>query len=439
MSAKMKASGIEWIGDIPENWRIERLKDIVEINNDSLLSNTKKDFVLQYIEISNVDNQGIISKDNIKELTFEDAPSRAKRIIYEGDTIVSSVRPNLQALAYINSNEPNLICSTGFFTNRVIYNKKHDKKFAYYFLLSEFARQSFISFGKGVGYPAVSDKDYCTLKVVYPKYVEQKQIADFLDEATSKIDKAIKTKKAQLKSLEKLKKSIIHKAVTKGLDDGVSMKESGVEWIGDIPMHWKTQIFKRTSSIKARIGWQGLTSEEYRTKGKHLLVTGTDFKGRYINWNTCHYVDEERYDEDTKIQLKDKDILVTKDGTIGKISMVKNMKLPTTLNSGIFVTRPLKNDYIQEYMYWVLTSDMLIEFIEYSKVGSTIAHLYQKTFERFKYPLPKINEQEKIVEYLEIEVEKINTLKENVTKQVKKLEEYKKSLIYEYVTGKKQV
>lgn len=210
----MKDSGIEWIGDIPKHWKIERLKDIVEINNNSLLSNTEKDFLLKYIEISNVNNQGIISKDNIKELTFEDAPSRAKRIICEGDTIVSSVRPNLQALAYINSNETNLICSTGFFTNRVIYNKKHDKKFVYYFLLSEFSRQSFISFGKGVGYPSVSDIDYCNLKVLCPKYVEQEKIVEYLEIETEKINTLKENVSKQVSKLEEYKKSLIYEYVT---------------------------------------------------------------------------------------------------------------------------------------------------------------------------------------------------------------------------------
>jgi len=275
--------------------------------------------------------------------------------------------------------------------------------------------------------------------LTYPLIDEQKLIARFLDKSTSKIEDAIKTKQAQLKTLETLKKSIIHKAVTKGLDDSVAMKDSGIEWIGEIPEHWKSQMLKRTTSIKARIGWQGLTSDEYRTEGNHLLVTGTDFKGRYINWETCHYVDEERYDEDTKIQLIDKDVLVTKDGTIGKISMAKDMPFPTTLNSGVFVTRPIKNEYIQEYMYWILASGMLSEFIEYSKVGSTIAHLYQKTFERFVYPLAPTEEQQPIVDFLDKEVEKIDTLTSNVKNQINKLTEYKKSLIYEYVTGKKQV
>jgi type I restriction enzyme S subunit len=119
--------------------------------------------------------------------------------------------------------------------------------------------------------------------------------------------------------------------------------------------------------------------------------------------------------------------------------MAVNMPFPTTLNSGVFVTRPIKNDYIQEYMYWILSSDMLMEFIEYSKVGSTIAHLYQKTFERFIYPLAPLEEQQPIVDFLNREVEKIDTLKSNVKNQINKLKEYRKSLIYEYVTGKKRV
>ena len=136
MSILMKDSGVEWIGDIPENWKVARLKDVININFKSLPLNTEKDFLIKYIEISNVNSMGIISKDDIRELTFDEAPSRAKRIINNGDTIVSSVRPNLQAVAYINEKDTNLICSTGFFTNKIIWNEKHDSKYIYYFLLS---------------------------------------------------------------------------------------------------------------------------------------------------------------------------------------------------------------------------------------------------------------------------------------------------------------
>ncbi len=108
----MQESGIEWIGEIPQGWSINRLKDISTINENLLDAKTADDYLLKYVEISNVNNNGIISQSAIKKMIFSSAPSRAKRRIFEGNTIISSVRPNLQAIAYITQKDRNLICST---------------------------------------------------------------------------------------------------------------------------------------------------------------------------------------------------------------------------------------------------------------------------------------------------------------------------------------
>ena len=435
MSVLMKPSGVEWIGDIPTSWTKDKLFRLTDfISSGGTPTSTNPDYYedgnITWIQTGDL-NDGYISKTS-KKITQHGLDNSSAKIFNQGTLLIAMYGATIGKLG---------IMAVDAATNQACcamkYNEKTDTKFMFYIFLA--MKTHLINQSYGGGQPNISQDVVKQQYLCFPKYNEQQAIANFLDKSTSQIENAIKTKQAQLKTLETLKNSIIHKAITKGLDESVSMKDSWVEWIGEIPEHWTAQMLKRTTSIKGRIGWQGLTSDEYRTEGKHLLVTGTDFKGRYINWSTCHFVDEERYDEDEKIQLIDKDVLVTKDGTIGKISMAKDMPYPTTLNSGIFVTRPIKNDYIQEYMYWILASDMLMEFIEYSKVGSTIAHLYQKTFERFVYPLAPLKEQQPIVDFLDKEVEKIDTLKSNVQNQINKLKEYKKSLIYEYVTGKKQV
>ena len=157
-NAAMQGSGVEWIGAFPNEWKIDRLKDITNINENSLDAKTPDDYLLKYIEISNVNSRGIISEQAIEELEFSAAPSRAKRNIFSGDTIISSVRPNLQAIAYIESDELNLICSTGFYVVSSKFNYFLNNKFIYYFLLCENSKQYFESVAKGVGYPAVDDK-----------------------------------------------------------------------------------------------------------------------------------------------------------------------------------------------------------------------------------------------------------------------------------------
>lgn len=211
-------------------------------------------------------------------------------------------------------------------------------------------------------------------------------------------------------------------------------KDSRIPWIGKIPVHWETPVLKRTTHIKGRIGWQGLTSEEYRTEGEYLLVTGTDFINGKIQWYKCWYVSEDRFSEDENIQLKEHDVLVTKDGTIGKIAFVENMPLNATLNSGVFVTRPFFNSYAPKFMFWALNSDIFPEFIEYSKVGTTIAHLYQKTFEKFIYPLPGLHEQQAIAAYLDKTCAAIDKAIAAKQKQLETLDALRKSIIHKAVT-----
>jgi len=176
------------------------------------------------------------------------------------------------------------------------------------------------------------------------------------------------------------------------------MKESSIERIGKIPKKWNLQKIKHTSYVKGRIGWQGLHSDEFTDKGP-FLITGTDFKDGRINWKSCHHVEQWRYEQDPHIQLKENDVLITKDGTIGKIALIDELPDQTTLNTGVMVIRPLDNAYIPEYFFWILQSHQFMEFINTIKTGTTINHLYQETFENFQFVLPEtLDEQKQISE-----------------------------------------
>lgn len=163
--------------------------------------------------------------------------------------------------------------------------------------------------------------------------------------------------------------------------------------VGVIPDGWSVGNMFNHSTLKARIGWQGLTTTEYLDSGDYCLVTGTDFFDGKIKWETCHYVIAERYIQDKNIQLSKGDVLVTKDGTIGKVAFVDNITLPATLNSGVFVIRPKHNSYYPQFLYYVLKSFYFDDFLNQLVAGSTILHLYQKDFVNFKFPLPSLSEQ----------------------------------------------
>jgi type I restriction enzyme S subunit len=167
--------------------------------------------------------------------------------------------------------------------------------------------------------------------------------------------------------------------------------------IGKIPDDWEAVNIAGNSTLKARIGWQGLTTAEYLLQGNYFLVTGTDFKDGRINWDTCFYVSEHRYKEDKNIQIQNEDILITKDGTIGKVAYIENVKGPATLNSGVFVIRPKDNSYIPKFLFYVFRSFYFKTFLQRLSAGSTINHLYQKDFVDFNFPLPKEKKEQKAI------------------------------------------
>ncbi|MGG3269861.1 restriction endonuclease subunit S [Priestia aryabhattai] len=210
-------------------------------------------------------------------------------------------------------------------------------------------------------------------------------------------------------------------------------KYSEIQWIGDIPQHWQIKKIKHTTYVKGRIGWQGLKSDEFVDEGPYL-VTGTDFINGKVNWNSCYHISDKRYNEAPPIQLKENDLLITKDGSIGKLALVINKPEKAILNSGIFVTRPIKDQYYSKYLFWVLSSPVFRGFIRYFEKGSTIKHLYQETFINFAYPFPPRHEQLLISDFLTKksgEIDKVIRLKEQ---QIETLQKYRQSLIKETVT-----
>lgn len=210
-------------------------------------------------------------------------------------------------------------------------------------------------------------------------------------------------------------------------------KPSNIEWIGEIPIEWNLSKIKFTSYVKGRVGWHGLRSDEFTDVGA-LLITGTDFINGKIDWETSHHFSEDRYNEDPYIQLKENDLLITKDGTIGKVALVKNLPYKASLNSGIMLIRPLTNHYITDFMFWMLNSKVFFEYIEHNKTGSTIQHLYQETFEDFSFTAPQINEQKIIVYFLNDRTQKIDTLIEKKQKLIDLLKEERTATINQAVT-----
>ena len=143
--------------------------------------------------------------------------------------------------------------------------------------------------------------------------------------------------------------------------------------VGRIPVDWEATNIDKLCTLKARIGWQGLTTGEYLPQGDYILITGTDFKDGYIDWKNCCYVSKWRYDQDTNIQIKEGDVLISKDGTIGKVAFLNSIPGPGTLNSGVFVVRSKQENAVnQAYLSWIFKSIWFKSFIDQLTAGSTI-------------------------------------------------------------------
>ncbi|MBN2536059.1 MAG: restriction endonuclease subunit S [Spirochaetales bacterium] len=213
-----------------------------------------------------------------------------------------------------------------------------------------------------------------------------------------------------------------------------SYTESGVEWIGEIPGYWEVKKVKHRCYVKARVGWKGLKSDEFLTNGYAYLVTGQDFKYDRVIWEECYHIDKDRYDEDPYIQLKENDLLITKDGTIGKLAIVKKLDKPACLNSGIFVVRPKNSDFSADFLLWLLKSHSFSQFNDYTSYGSTIQHLYQNIFVEFSFPFPPLPEQTAIAAYLDRKTAEIDELIAGKKRLLELYEEEKTAIINQAVT-----
>lgn len=214
------------------------------------------------------------------------------------------------------------------------------------------------------------------------------------------------------------------------------MKDSGIKWIGNIPDTWNVIKVKYNCSLKGRIGWQGLTTDEYIDEGPYL-ITGTDFNVNegIINWDSCVHVSEWRYDQAPEIQVRNGDLLITKDGTVGKVAIVTDMIDKTTLNSGVMVIRPTEDTYETKFLYYVLKSEEFWKWFNYINSGNTtISHLYQHDLNHFYFAVTDKVEQSAIIDFLDKKCQQADVIINKVKAQIDILMNARLSVITEVVT-----
>ena len=213
----------------------------------------------------------------------------------------------------------------------------------------------------------------------------------------------------------------------------MQMLVTGKKRLDGFDGEWVKINLSKNSKLKARIGWQGLTTAEYLDEGYSYLITGTDFKDGQIDWNGCHYVDYNRYEQDPNIQVSNGDLLLTKDGTIGKVAYVADLTRPAPLNSGVFLVKPITDAYIAHFMFYVLESSVFKDFLQQLSAGSTINHLYQKDLVKFDLYVPPTKEEQEAIAGILFDMDSdIHRLE----KKLSKYQKIKQGMMEELLTGK---
>ena len=422
---EMKDSGVKWVGEIPSSWKVYKVKQIADSNNDVLPENYEEEQEIDYIEIGSVTYEhGVRTTEKMK---FGNAPSRARRIVHNGDTIISTVRTYLKAIAYINDSLADKIVSTGF--SVVTPHKDVVAKFLYYALSTHSFISNVEAHSVGISYPAINNTNLMDLKIVLPMQREQIQIASYLDAKCSKIDEIIEKQQAIIEKLKEYKLSIITEAVTSGINPDVEMKDSGSVWFGSIPINWQMKRLKYVFHIQKDIaGEEGHTVLSITQRGiipKDFSNNEGQFANSYANYQLVHKGD---------FAMNHMDLLT------GWVDISKYEGV-TSPDYRVFVLND-KNGMCPKYYLYMMQmcySARIFYGLGQGVSGMGRWRLQADKFLNFYIPIPPYDEQKKIADYITDKVNHIEVEIDKRNKLIKKYQEYKKSLIYEVVTGKKEV
>jgi type I restriction enzyme S subunit len=406
------------VGVIPEDWRVCSLGDIVtKVGSGITPTGGEKVYKKEghpFLRSQNV-GWGYLLLDDIAFLDEETHHSFLATEIKLYDVLLNIAGASIGRSAVaddrlVGGNVNQHVCIIRADTSKL------NPHYLNYFLLSERGQKQIDSFQAGGNRQGLNFGQIRSFQIPLPPLPEQRAFAI----ALSDID-------ALIKSLDKLiaKKRDIKQAT-------MQLLLAGKTRLPGFNSEWQLFNLADNSTLKARIGLQGLTTAEYLREGEYYLVTGTDFIDGKIDWDTCHFVDPKRYGQDKNIQLQIGDVLLTKDGTIGKVAYIDHLPGAATLNSGVFVIRPKNNKYYSLYLYYVLSSSIFDEFLQQLKAGSTISHLYQRDFVGFNFWAPSWEEQEAIANILSDMDAEIAALEQKRDKT----RALKQGMMQELLTGK---
>ncbi|MBN2743973.1 MAG: restriction endonuclease subunit S [Marinilabiliaceae bacterium] len=437
---KYKDSGIEWIGDIPEHWEVKRLKYIGYLygglagkssNHFNQISHPNNK---PFIPFTNICNNIVIDPNQMQYVVIEDGEKQ--NTVQEGDLFFMMSSENFDDVGkssillhdlgetYLNS-----FCKGFRFTN-----DSYHPSFINYLLLSKPFRSLVLTEANGYTRINLKIDKINDIPVIYPINIdEQSAIASFLDRKTSEIDRIIANKQKLIALYEEEKQAIINQAVTKGLNPNMKLKDSGVEWLGQIPEHWEVKKLKLLSN---KIGDGIHTTPNYLLNTELYFINGINLNNGAISiLDNTMSVPIEEY-EKYKIELKNGSILISLNGTIGKLAIYNGEKVIFG-KSAAFIE--LKDSILNNFIYFILKSQYINNYFEDSFSGTTIKNLSLYTLRNTPIPFLSYEEQQSIASHIEKECTRLDTIISKFNNQIALLQEYRTTLISEVVTGKIKV
>ncbi|WP_174615170.1 restriction endonuclease subunit S [Virgibacillus ihumii] len=432
-----KDSGVKWIGKIPPEWNYLKLKRIVSVE----LSNIDKKSRENEIEISLCNYTDVYYNNTItSELNFMKATAKQSQIdkfkLRKDNVLITkdSETPNdIGVPTWVSADLENVIC--GYHLAQIRPSKKIMGKYLFYMLASTTLNEQLHSLANGVTRYGISKTDIENSLFLAPKLEIQRTIINFLDQKTSEIDALIADKEKYISLLEEKRQAVITETVTKGLDPNVKMKDSGIEWIGEVPENW---VKSKLKFISNQIIDGAHSTPTYIDEGiPFLRVTDlTKSKGEDLLKGDVKYIPLEEHSQLIKRCKPEKgDLLLSKNGTIG-IPRVVDWDFDFSIFVSLCLIKFKKEKINPYYCSYFFESNLVDQQIAFGGKKSTIVNLHLDKIKEFLIFLPPIDEQDLIVNFLGNKAKKYDDLINDMKKQISKFKEYRESLIFEAVTGK---
>ena len=429
MSRSMKDSGVAYLGEIGSDFDVKPINSLFAIKKDII--GHEPDLVLS------ITQNGIKPKD-IESNEGQIAASYANyQIVNVGDFAMNHmdlITGGVDISKYEGVTSPD-------YRVFVLKEKEMIDKFFLYVFQSYYKTRTFFGFGQGVanlGRWRLPASNFKNILIPITTAENQMKIVEVLDKKCSEIDTLIANQHNQIEKLKQYKQSLITEVVTKGLNPDVEMKDSGIKAWGNISENANLIQIRYVAKLNGRIGFRGYTQNDLVLEGEGAItLSPSNMKEMKMVYDKCAYLSWEKYEESPEIKIYNGDVLFVKTGsTYGKCSYVDNLPMEATINPQILVFKEIKIN--AKYFMYCLQTNAVKDLVECAVVGGTIPTIAQDKIGRFIIPFYSEKESEEIVSFLDENCNKIDSLIAIKQQKMEKLNQYKKSIIYEYVTGKKE-